>query len=243
MQYKPHNAMTLSSFSIQQTLSFLIKTGTQCLKRFPVTIGFVWALSAYLFIRVYNPPLIKEWEWNVTCSYYLLTGSLLSLTLHLWGEEQKNKPMVWSAFFIGLFLLLADSIYLHYQALTQELVLSRGALIFSMLLSAFILPFIKEKEDVAAWNFSASAIQAFSLALCTGVIMTGGIILLLISLDKLFNIEISTNYFIYVRFYAMLSCLPCSFSVCCRKKKKSMTTDFTTRILLTTSYAGCFYPY
>ena len=190
--------MSLSSFSIQQTLSFLLNTSARCLKRFPVTIGVVWVLSAYLFIRVYNPSLIKEWEWSVTCSYYLLTGSLLSLTLHLWGEEQKSKLIVWGAFIMGLSLLLADSIYLHDQALTQELVLSRGALIFSMLLSAFILPFIKEKEDVAAWNFSASAIQAFSLAACTGVIMTGGIILLLISLDKLFNIEISTNCFIYV---------------------------------------------
>lgn len=226
MQYKPHNAMTLSSFSIQHTLSFLIKTGAQCLKRFPVTIGFVWVLSAYLFIRVYNPPLIKEWEWNVTCSYYLLTGSLLSLTLHLWGEEQKNKPMVWSAFFIGLFLLLADSIYLHYQALTQELVLSRGALIFSMLLSAFILPFIKEKEDVAAWNFSASAIQAFSLALCTGVIMTGGIILLLISLDKLFNIEISTNYFIYVSILCNVILSPMLFLGLLPEKEKKHDNRF-----------------
>lgn len=203
--------MSLSSFSIQQTLSFLIQACIRCLKRFPVTIGFVWALSAYLLTRVYNPSLIQEWEWNVTCSYYLLTGSLLSLTLHLWGEEQKNRPIVWSAFFIGLSLLLADSIYLHHQALTQELVLSRGALIFSMLLSAFILPFIKEKEDVAAWNFSASAIQAFSLAVCTGVIMTGGIILLLISLDKLFDIEISTNYFLYVSILCNVTLSPMLF--------------------------------
>lgn len=190
--------MSLSSFSILQTVSFLAKACTRCLKRFPVTIGFVWALSAYLLVRVYNPSLIKEWEWSTTCSYYLLTGSLLSLTLHLWGEEQKNSKRVWSVFFAGLSLLLADSIYLHYQALTQELVLSRGALIFSTLLSAFILPFIKEKEDITAWNFSVSAIQAFSSALCTGVLMTGGVFLLLVSLDKLFGIEISTNCFMYV---------------------------------------------
>lgn len=108
---------------------------------------------------------------------------------------------------------------------------------------SFHSTFIKEKEDVAAWNFSASAIQAFSLALCTGVIMTGGIILLLISLDKLFNIEISTNYFIYVSILCNVILSPMLFLGLLPEKEKSMTTGFTTRILLTTSYAGCFYPY
>lgn len=237
------DTMSLSSFSILQTVSFLAKACTRCLKRFPVTIGFVWALSAYLLVRVYNPSLIKEWEWSTTCSYYLLTGSLLSLTLHLWGEEQKNSKRVWSVFFAGLSLLLADSIYLHYQALTQELVLSRGALIFSTLLSAFILPFIKEKEDITAWNFSVSAIQAFSSALCTGVLMTGGVFLLLVSLDKLFGIEISTNCFMYVGIICNVILSPMLFLGFLPEGEKSMTTGFITPTLPITSCAGCSYPY
>ena len=59
-----------------------------CLKRFPVTVCFIFALTAFLFYSV------SEWHMSqpqAALLYYLSVGTLLSLTLHLWCEEIKPE--------------------------------------------------------------------------------------------------------------------------------------------------------
>ena len=61
-----------------------------CLKRFPTTVCFVLALTAYLAYLV-STEMEDERKLTLVLGYYFSVGTLLSLTLHLWSEEIKNR--------------------------------------------------------------------------------------------------------------------------------------------------------
>ena len=131
-----------------------------CLKRFPVTVCFIFALTAFLFY------LVSEWHMSqpqAALLYYLSVGTLLSLTLHLWCEEIKRKALKWTAQIAGHALLIADALFLAYGALDNsitEITIAHTAGVLTVGISVFFLSFLKEKNDVASWNF---ALHSFNL--------------------------------------------------------------------------------
>ncbi|HBB07671.1 MAG TPA: DUF4153 domain-containing protein, partial [Bacteroides sp.] len=62
----------------------------RCATRFPVTVGFILALTVYLFLMTDHTDPFQERQF-VVWGYYLSVGALLSLSLHLWSEEVKSR--------------------------------------------------------------------------------------------------------------------------------------------------------
>ena len=125
-----------------------------CLKRFPTTVCFVLALTAYLAYLV-STEMDDEKKLTLVLGYYFSVGTLLSLTLHLWNEEIKNRIKGISVHIVMHVLLIADAVYLYSlspeRSLT-EISIAHGAAILALWLSVFFLSFTKEKNDIPSWN-------------------------------------------------------------------------------------------
>ena len=65
----------------------------RCARRFPVTLGFAFALTAYLCFQVATEGEAGEKKLLMTIGYFLSVGTLLSLSLHLWAEEVKRRKL------------------------------------------------------------------------------------------------------------------------------------------------------
>ena len=84
-----------------------------------------------------------------TINYYLTVGSLLSLSLRLWGEEVKRKRIVYIANALLHLLLLADAGYLYLLPEDfpfLETGLAHGSALTALGLSIFTLPFFPVKK-------------------------------------------------------------------------------------------------
>ena len=79
------------------TRQIIIKSVEQCLKRFPVTVGFTVSLAVFLLVVCWGKDELFTERQTFTINYYLTVGSLLSLSLRLWGEEVKRKRIVYIA--------------------------------------------------------------------------------------------------------------------------------------------------
>ena len=167
------------------------------LKRFPITLFFILSLTCYLcYLVAADQPENKKLYWIL--GYYLSVGTLLSLSLHLWCEEIKSlikKSIIQTG---AHALLIADAFYLYsysYEKSFTEIGIAHGAGLLAIGLSIFFLSFLKEKNDIPSWNFAVSSITSCITANLIGCVMSCGISLLVLSLHKLFNIDIDTRYY------------------------------------------------
>ena len=171
-----------------------------CLKRFPTTVCFVLALTAYLAYLV-STEMDDEKKLTLVLGYYFSVGTLLSLTLHLWSEEIKNRIKEISVHIVMHVLLIADAVYLYSlspeRSLT-EISIAHGAAILALWLSVFFLSFTQEKNDIPSWNFASYTVGAFVTANVVGLIMSGGISLLVFSLHQLFDVDVSWKSYLYI---------------------------------------------
>lgn len=171
-----------------------------CLKRFPTTVCFVLALTAYLAYLV-STEMDDERKLTLVLGYYFSVGTLLSLTLHLWSEEVESRIKGISVHIVMHILLIADAVYLYSlspeRSLT-EISIAHGAAILALWLSVFFLSFIKEKNDIPSWNFASYTVGAFVTANVVGLIMSGGISLLVFSLHQLFDVDVSWKCYLYI---------------------------------------------
>ena len=186
---------------IQRAVCAIAEAFQNCLKRFPVTVVFVFALTGHLIYLLAVKGNVSNGKLVYTISYYLSVGTLLSLTLHLWGEEMKGKAAKIVTHSIGHALLLADTYFLYTQSPDQswtEIVIAHSAAILALGLSVFFLSFFREKDDVPSWNFALSSLGSFVTANIMGCIMSGGLCLLLLSLQKLFGLDIDARGYGYI---------------------------------------------
>lgn len=192
----------LSSF--YQTLGGAFRT---CLTRFPVAVGFVVALTAFLAFLVATEGNRGEDKFLVVLGYYLSVGFVLSLSLHLWGEEVKRRTTAWLVHGVAQVLLVADALFL-YQHVTDSGAIGIGiahvAGVLAVGLSVFFLSFFRERNDIPAWYFSLNTISTLIMTFVIGAVLQIGIDLLVLSLDQLFGVDVSSKCFFYI---AILCCL------------------------------------
>lgn len=185
-----------------------------CWKRFPATVCFLFALTAYLFYCTAN-----EWKGNEALqgalTYYFSTGALLSLTLHLWGEEVKSRRLKLSVQSIMHALLLADACYIYHLVHTQTFFVEKGlahaSLLLALTVALFYLPFWREKDDVASNKFAQWLISSFFITQFVGLLLWGGISLLLASLEAFFGIPVSYKCYAYIGYLCCVLLAPLLF--------------------------------
>ncbi|WP_303208771.1 DUF4153 domain-containing protein [Bacteroides oleiciplenus] len=185
---------------LKKTFHTMTEAFQNCWKRFPITVCFVFVLAAYLAYLVATD-MEGDRKQLMVLGYYFSIGMLLSLTLHLWSEEIKSKLKSTIVHVVMHVLLIADAVYLYSlspeQSLT-EIGIAHGAGILALWLSVFFLSFTKEKNDIPSWNFTSYTIGTFVTANVVGLIMSGGISLLVFSLQKLFNVDVSWRCYLYI---------------------------------------------
>lgn len=181
----------------------IVKAFQMCVKRFPVSVSFVTALSLFLVFNIIDEGDLLKDSFIDAVSYYLSIGFLLSLTLHLWQEEGRERRTVLIVNTVAHLALLADSIYIYYlledkSNFHADVWVAHISIIFSLLLSQFFLPFLKEKDNVASWNFTMRLIVNAIICYVIGGIMWGGFSLLLASFNTLFGIDINSKWYLVI---------------------------------------------
>lgn len=185
---------------VQRTFHTMIEAFQNCLKRFPVTVCFVLALTVFLCYLVATDARSED-KLLAVLGYYFSIGTLLSLTLHLWSEEIKNKVRTIVVHTVAHILLIADAIFLYNLSPDQsyvEIGIAHGAGILALGISVFFLSFTKEKNDIPSWNFTSYTISSFVIANLIGYVMSGGISLLVFSLHMLFDVNIDNDCYLYI---------------------------------------------
>lgn len=185
---------------LKRTFHTLTEAIRNCWKRFPLAVCFVLALTTYLLWLV-DANSSEDQKLQMVLGYYFSIGTLLSLSIHLWSEELKNRATGIAVQVVMQALFIADAVYLYNLSPERSLVeigIAHGAAILALWLSVFFLSFLKEKNDIASWNFASYAVGAFITALVVGAVMTGGICLLVFSLERLFDASISWKCYTYI---------------------------------------------
>ena len=192
----------LSSFF--QTLAGAFRT---CLTRFPVAVAFVLALTAFLIFLVATEGNRGEDKFLVVLGYYLSVGFVLSLSLHLWGEEVKRRVTALVVHGAAQVLLVADALFLYHYVNDSGAIgigIAHFAGVLAVGLSVFFLSFFRERNDIPAWYFSLNTISTLIVTFIIGTVLQIGIDLLVLSLDQLFGVDVGTKCFFYI---AILCCL------------------------------------
>ena len=143
---------------------------------------FIFVFTAYL-IYLTSTGWKGEDRLLFITGYYLSVGILLSLTLHLWSEEVKSRLWKTGIQLAAHALLIADAFLLYYYLATEsswiEIGIAHAAAILAVGLSTFFLSFLREKNDVASWNFALNAISSYIVTQVIGLILCAGISLLM----------------------------------------------------------------
>ena len=174
-----------------------------CVKRFPVSAAFISALAIFLIINIIDEGNTIKGSIIGAVSYYLSVGFVLSLTLHLWQEEDQKQRIVLIVNAVAHMILLADAFYIYHiledsNGYHYEFWVAHASVIFSLVLSLFFLSFFKEKDDVASWNFTLRLVVSAIICYLIGQIMWGGLSLLLGSFNKLFGIDINSKWYLVI---------------------------------------------
>ncbi|MCM1312764.1 MAG: DUF4153 domain-containing protein [Bacteroides sp.] len=177
-----------------------------CIKRFPVSVVYVVALTAVLLVKINCTDVFDE-RFLYVASYYLSVGYLLSLTLHLWQEETRGKLLVSVVNVLAHAALIADAVYLYNLPESHSFMetgIAHVSAIFALWLSLFFLSFLKEKDNVASWNFTMRILSQFAVSHVVGLVMFLGLSLLATSLLFLFGIDVKSDCYLSL---AVVFCL------------------------------------
>lgn len=198
----------MKGLSVEKAFHTATEAFQNCLKRFPVTVTFIFVFTAYLIYLTYT-----DWKGEdrllFIIGYYLSVGILLSLTLHLWNEEVKSRLLKTGINLAAHALLIADAFLLYHYLTTEsswiEIGIAHAAAILAVGLSTFFLSFLREKNDIASWNFALNTVSAYIVTQVIGLILCAGISLLLFSLHQLFDIHISGKCYAYIYYLCNVS--------------------------------------
>lgn len=191
----------MKEFFTRQTIAKHLRT---CWKRFPATICFTVALTAYLLFLTWADTDEMDKRLKFAIGYYLSAGSLLTLSLRLWSEEMKQWRHRLTAHIAAHALLAADILYLLLmpeERFGMESGLGHASILTALCLTLPVIPFYREQDDTASWNFTLQLIRHASAAILIGLLMTGGLSLLTASLDALFDIDVKSE--VYFTFWIL----------------------------------------
>lgn len=174
------------------------KEGLQSIvQRFPLTLFFTIAscLSLiYLNHDLSNGGEMKGFEFFLM--FYPLTATVLSLTLHLWTEDmrQRLKAWGWQGAIHALWLALCIYWATEYELSTGQCI-AAGTCVGAMLVGWFTLPFAQQTNDRPAINFLIRLMGSGIIATLTSLVLFLGILLLLQSFKDLFNMDIEATFY------------------------------------------------
>ena len=182
--------------SLKERTIELVKAIRRSIERFPLTVVFAVALTACMMFLEYKGYNYPAERWRFFISWYPSTGLLLSLSLSLWLEEHAGKwgynvvvaliHLAWIGVSVLLMCYYEMTVYAPYKYVM-------GALVTALTVSLAVLSFLKDKTDVAFWNFGLRSAGAVATALVVSGIVCGGLELLALAIEKLFGVFVSSH--------------------------------------------------
>ena len=182
--------------SLKEKIKGLADTVWRGIQRFPLTVAFAIALTVCMMILDWKGYHGISKEWKFFMIWYPATGIALSLSLSLWLEEHRGRwgyylasALIHIAWIGVSVLLMRNYDMLGYAPYTYVVV----ALVAALTLSLLVLSFFSDRTDVAFWNFSLHSIGAVCTAFIVSGIVCGGLELLVVGIEKLFGVFISSH--------------------------------------------------
>ncbi|MDO9152641.1 MAG: DUF4153 domain-containing protein [Paludibacter sp.] len=158
--------------------------------RFTFPVFFISGLSVLFFIQINQKDAdIQERLW-----VFFGLAIPMSIAVSLFSEEFKNKLLRAGVNLIGIALLavyvftLPDKLFefQYYRIFTFGTV---------FVLSSFVVSYFRKENDLPFWEFSKTTILQLIIAFIFSQILMMGLSLAILSLDKLFNINISEKVY------------------------------------------------
>ena len=196
-------------FSPQQLISNLY----DCCKRFPITIAFLAVLSTFLVLYSRNSRDFTD-SMAFFVIYYSATGALLSLSLKLWSEEVKNRFLnlgvqaATHAIWLAIAIWLANSIPFNRDISLQIITPTMPVV---MILSLWLLPFWKSKNDLSLWRFMVHTIFGATVSALLGLILSLSLCLLFKSFEMLFAVDMEMQTYANIWIVCMTFVAPVIF--------------------------------
>ena len=156
--------------------------------RFPFSLLFIIGLAVLFFFSIDK---IKIHE-NLRAFFVLGLTFNVAVTLFLEEFKKISSRILFNLGSIGLLAAYCFSLpekFIEYQ-LFQVIALG-----ITFTLSAFFSSFLKKDNEISFWNFSLDSIIQLCISAAFSVILFAGLSLAVLSLDKLFNIQINTKIY------------------------------------------------
>lgn len=168
-------------------------------KRFPVTIGFLTFITLLTIGTVqmaeHHPDFMDEY-YRVIFWMFTFLGLASSISVMLEFAQERYKRihfLIQFAIYGGLALIAYLSIYVFVNG---PLYLS--AIGPACVLSILLVPSLKEKNDIFLWNFLGRTIKALFTAIIIAGLFLGGLALLIVSCEALFDLDLERILYQYV---------------------------------------------
>lgn len=161
--------------------------------RFPHTVAFALALTVTAIVLNHTGDAVSN-RVQFFLYWFLITGTMLSLGLSLLCEERRCRivPVAAYVLWAGIWVLMSryDDVLNR-----QPYVLIFAALVTLAAVSVVLLPFVGRKEDMPMWNFTLNIVCTAIVALFVALVLWGGLSLLLLSFEKLFGLNVSSDLY------------------------------------------------
>ena len=178
-------------------------------KRFPITMFFSLVASSFLFYFIYlethKPEAESYTQYSIYSWKYLKIAMLaglgisFSFALTLWSEINSDKRkvvMIWLLFFV---LFLCFGYFSSWENRKVESFIIRFLVLglAGHLLVAF-LPFVNNKDNNQFWFYNKSLLIRVITTFFYSVILSGGLSLALLAIEKLFNIDLDNSVYSFI---------------------------------------------
>ena len=182
--------------SLRQHLSLknISQSLQRVVKRFPVVVAFLLALTAWLSCLIITST--DPGRVSLCAISFLSVGFLISFVMALWGEEQTGQKRRW---IVEGVLLALCGVYCTLLFLT-DIIPDRGLPAFYLGNAAWLaalcvlIPFAsfwREKDDLKSWHFILSLCAALLISGVIAWVMTGGLEGLVYGTAALFDLDVN----------------------------------------------------
>lgn len=163
------------------------------LRRFPESVAFAAILTVAVMVINHDYSSISS-DMRFFTTYYPATALMLSVSLRLWAEEcgGRHRLARVAVMLLAHAVWLAGACYTSFGPMSAMKVCAAIAANVAVGLSVVLVPFWRERNDVAMWNFTLRMLIAMAVSWVIGLALTGALCLLFKAYEVLFGCELSS---------------------------------------------------
>lgn len=165
------------------------------LTRWPLTVIYVCLAAVWMLIEVWHDGTVLSENFELATSYLIGEGALTTLAVSLWCDFLGCRRSVMYAQAVANVLLVADYIYLLFNAteLGNAGIIARGAITTALVVAVVFMPPRRRGENVA-WYYSYAQISNIVTTGLVAIVMWIALSIIYGTLEMLFDISSTKSY-------------------------------------------------